>query len=140
MIANLLHDQSRIGSMPQNKGEPAPVVHARVAIDRDVIDVLERDAAFAQTVIDRLSGQARPMFDPAKTLFLGRGDELAVLDQTRRGIAVVSVKAEDPHWSAIDLAPMTDCRNREDAAFVLEYKVSGNLRLVIGIRRGLSNV
>jgi hypothetical protein len=37
------------------------------------------------------------MFDAAKTLFLSRGHKLAVLDQTRRGIAVVSVKAENGH-------------------------------------------
>ena len=66
--------------MPQDKGEPAPVIHAGLPIDRDMLDVPKRDTAFAQTVIDRVRWQASPMLDPAKTLLLGGGDQLAVLD------------------------------------------------------------
>ena len=83
--------------MPQNKGESAQIVHARFPIDRDMVDVPKRDSAFAQTVIDRVRRQAGPMLDPAKTFLLGGSDQLAVLDQTRRGIAVIRVKAEDGH-------------------------------------------
>ena len=38
------------------------------------------------------------MFDPPKTFFFGRGDEFSIDKQTRGGIAVISVEAEDVHW------------------------------------------
>jgi hypothetical protein len=37
------------------------------------------------------------MFDPAKSFFLCRGHEFAVLDQAGGGISVISVKAENEH-------------------------------------------
>jgi hypothetical protein len=37
------------------------------------------------------------MFDAPKPLLLRRGDKPAVLDQTCRGIAVISIKAENDH-------------------------------------------
>src|SRR5690349_10493616 len=37
------------------------------------------------------------MLDPTKTFFLRGGDELAVDNEARRGIRVVSVKAENGH-------------------------------------------
>ena len=83
--------------MPENKSEPAPVVHAGLSIDRNMIDFLEGDAALAQAVIDRVCRQAGPVFDASKAFLLRRRYELAILDQTGRGIAVISVKPKNGH-------------------------------------------
>jgi hypothetical protein len=37
------------------------------------------------------------MFDAPKPLLFRGGDKPAILDQTRRGIAVISIEAEDGH-------------------------------------------
>ena len=54
-------------------------------------------AAFAQTIIDRLGRQPSPMLDPAKAFLLRGRDQFAIDKQTGGGIAVISVEAEDVH-------------------------------------------
>jgi hypothetical protein len=83
--------------MPEDESKPPPIIDAGLSVDGDMVDVLERDTRFAKTVIDRLCGQARPMFDAAKPLFFNGRDQLAIFDQARRGIAVISVKAQNGH-------------------------------------------
>jgi hypothetical protein len=46
--------------MCQDKSEPAQIVHARLAIDRDVIDFLEPNSCSFQAIIERIGRQPRP--------------------------------------------------------------------------------
>src|SRR5207249_11040745 len=70
-------------------------MHARLAIDRDVIDVAEVDPGFVEAVADRLGGQAGPMFDATKPLFLGGGNEFAIAHEAGGRVAVIGVNSED---------------------------------------------
>ena len=92
-IPDFLQHQVRIGPVAQNERKPAPVVRARLSIDRDVIDVLERDASFAQAIVDRVRRQTCPVFDAAKTFLFGGRDEPAVLNQAGGGITVIRIEA-----------------------------------------------
>src|SRR5205085_9389434 len=92
-IFYLLHHQAQVRPMAQDKGEPAPIIYARLSIDRDVIDILERDAFLAQAIVDRVRRQTCPMFDAAKTFLFGGRDEPAVLNQAGGGITVIRIEA-----------------------------------------------
>ena len=89
------------GQWVTTKPSRRQIVHARLAIDRDVIDIAKFSRAFAQAVIDRLGRQPGPMLDPAKALLLRGGDEFAIDNQARGGIGVVGVKAQDDHCGTI---------------------------------------
>ena len=54
-----------------------------------------RDAGLVQAVADRLVGERGVVLHAGEPLFLDRGDELAVDDERRRGVAVIGVDAED---------------------------------------------
>jgi hypothetical protein len=71
---------------------------ARIAIDGDVVQVLDADACFLQAMADRLGGEARPMLDPAKALLFHRRNQLASAEQAGRGVGVVGVNPEDVHY------------------------------------------
>jgi hypothetical protein len=45
-------------------------IGAAILIDRDVIDVGQRDAGLGQTECDRLQGKAGPVLDAAEALLL----------------------------------------------------------------------
>ncbi len=64
-----------------------------------MIDVVRADAGLVEAEPDGLDGgSAVSCFTRGEPLFLDRGDELAVDDERRRGVAVVRVDAEDA-WS-----------------------------------------
>ena len=71
-----LSTRPRSGRCDQQVAELAQQIGATVLIDRDMIDVGERDACLAQAIGDRLRGKARPMLDAAEALLLGGRDEL----------------------------------------------------------------
>ena len=48
---------------------------AAVLVDRDMIDIGQRNAGLAQAVCDRLRGKAGPMLDAAKALLFGGCDQ-----------------------------------------------------------------
>lgn len=83
--------------MGENKSKPAQIVHARLPINRDVIDFLQSDPRFFEAIIDRAGWQTGPMLDPAESFLFRRRHEFAIDKQTRGGIAVVSVQAQDLH-------------------------------------------
>jgi hypothetical protein len=62
-----------------------------------VIDVIEVDARFVETVTDGDRGKPGPVFDAPETLFLGRGDEFPVDEDGRRRVGVMGVDPEDDH-------------------------------------------
>jgi hypothetical protein len=86
-----MEHQPRIGTMTKDEGDAPPIIHARFAIDGDMLNVPQGDTALAQTIVDRLRGQTGPMFDSAKPFFLGRRDQLPVPDKAGSGVAVISV-------------------------------------------------
>src|SRR2546430_13887746 len=64
-----LPHQFRMRPMSKNKPELAPLVQARVAIDRNMNNISQLELAFAQTIIDRVSRQPGPMPDAPKPFF-----------------------------------------------------------------------
>src|SRR6266480_7263192 len=64
-----LPHQFRMRPMSKNKPELAPPVQARVAIDRNMIDISQLELAFTHTIIDRVSRQPGPMSDAPKPFF-----------------------------------------------------------------------
>src|SRR5437773_5259766 len=81
----------------QDEAHPLQQTRVRIAVDRDVVDVVELDAGLIETVADRRRREARPMLDPAEALLLRRRDELAVDDDAGGGISVVGVDSNDNH-------------------------------------------
>ena len=66
-----------------------------VAIAHHQIDVVERDALGAQTIIDGLHKEPAGMFFPRDALLLDRIGDLAVAQQAGADVVVVGVYAED---------------------------------------------
>lgn len=73
-VLDFLPHQLRMWPTRENESEAPQIVYARLAIDRDVIDLLHPHFPFLQTIIDRLGRKSGPMLDPAKPFFLRRGD------------------------------------------------------------------
>ena len=96
-VPDFLQHEPRVRSMPENEGEPAPIIHARFPIHGDMVNLIERDAPGPQAVIARLRGQPRPVRDPAEALLLRSRDEHAISEKAGRGIGMISVEAEDEH-------------------------------------------
>ena len=94
-MAQALQHIGRAHALGEDIGELAPTVGAVVAVDRDMVDVGQRDACFGQAVADRFTGEPAPMLDAAETLLLDGGQQHAVLHQAGRGIGVVGVEAQD---------------------------------------------
>src|SRR5579863_687025 len=95
-------DVAPIRPVPQHEGQLVGQVGLRIAIDRDVIDIRHVDLAGRKAVADRLAGKAGPMLNAPEPLLLGRGHKNAVANETRCGIAVPGVNAEDVgHCGAI---------------------------------------
>jgi hypothetical protein len=114
-VADLLQDKARIGPMGDEELQTAQVVDARLAIDRDVLDIGHANAAGLETVLDGLGWQAGPVLDATEPLFLGGRDELAVLEQARRRVAVVGVKSQNDHCEF----PIADCGLAARRAFTV---------------------
>src|SRR5262249_27243283 len=74
-VAKPLKDQRRIGTLPGEISKFAPEVGAAVLIERDMIQLAETDAGFAQAISDRLGGKSRPVLDAAKALFFRGGNQ-----------------------------------------------------------------
>jgi len=70
----------------------------RIAVDGDVVDVVQIDARFIEAVADGDRWEAGPVFDAAEAFFLGCRDEFPVHDDGRRGVGVMGVDSEDDHW------------------------------------------
>jgi hypothetical protein len=68
-----------------------------IAIDSDVVDLIEVDARFVETVTDGHGGKSSPVFDAPEALLLRRGDEFAVDENARSGVGVMRIDAEDDH-------------------------------------------
>ena len=94
-LAQAIQHIARADARGQHIGELAPAIGAIVAVDRDVLDVAQRDAGLGQAVADRFAGEAAPVLDAPEALFLDGGDQGAVLHQAGGGIGVVGVQPKD---------------------------------------------
>jgi len=90
-VSDTIPDQAGVRAMSQNEQEPAPVVDARFAVDRDVIQFTKAETAFSQAVFDRFGWQPGPMFDAPKAFFLRCGDEFTVANEARGRITVKGI-------------------------------------------------
>ena len=90
-VFQAIADESEIGALRNDKSEPAQIIDAGFAIDRDVIHVADGDSGVAQTKLDRFGREPGPVFDPPETFLLGGGGQPAIAEQTRGGIAVIRV-------------------------------------------------
>jgi len=52
-----------------------------------------------QAVAKRRNGKIRVVFEPRKPLFLGRGHQATVLQQTAGRLMIESGNADDVHWT-----------------------------------------
>ena len=72
-------------------------VRPGIAVDRDVVEIVDRDAGLVQAIADRLGGEARPVLDAAKPFFLRGGDDPAVAKEAGGGVGVEAVETENEH-------------------------------------------
>ena len=70
-------------------------VRARIAPERDVVDVARREAGVLETPRGGERREPRDVLQPAEALLLGGCDEHAVDDERRGGVAVIRVEPED---------------------------------------------
>jgi hypothetical protein len=90
-----LLEVARRGAVADRPHELAAEVRARVARDRDVVDVLRLQAGVVEAPAGGESREPGAVLDAVEPLFLGGGDELTIHDEGRGGVAVVRVEAED---------------------------------------------
>lgn len=84
-------------TVSQQEQKATPKVRSRISVNSEMADFISADSSFLKTVPNCLSRQARPMFDPTKSLLLGRCDDYSVPQQTRCRIGMVRVDPQDEH-------------------------------------------
>ena len=87
------------GETRHAQGEPEFGAKARpgIAWDRDVIDVLDADAAGFKAVANRRDRKSGRIFHAIEALFLDGGHQAAIADESGRRVAVIRVDAENIH-------------------------------------------
>ena len=96
-IGEPLPDRAERRTFGQNEFRALKKARVRIAVDRDVVDVIEIDTRFVEAVADGNRRKSRPMFDPPETFLLCSADELAVDENAGGGVRVVRVDAENDH-------------------------------------------
>ncbi len=81
----------------------------RLVVKDDVIQLVHRDPALAEAILDGVPRKARVVLGPAEALFLGRGHDPAVVDEGGGAVVVEGGDAKDAHGSR-DLPPRRTCR------------------------------
>ena len=79
-----IQDQLQVRPAGQQIQGPAKIVDPRIEIDRQMFQVTQLHAGFAQTVLDGLRRQTRPMLDPAETFLFHGSHQTTLADQCRR--------------------------------------------------------
>ena len=90
-VSNPVEDESGIGAVPENERHPPQVIHFRIAIDGNEVDVGETRAGLGQAVFNRLSRKSRPVLDPPEPLFFDCGYQLSVTNQDGGDIPMVGI-------------------------------------------------
>src|SRR5262249_3212684 len=96
-VAEPLDHERRVGAPLNEEGGLAPKVRPIVLIERDVVDIAETQPRLAQTIGQSLRGEPRPVLDAPEALFLGRGNQDAVLDDASGAVAVEGIQPENDH-------------------------------------------
>ena len=86
-----LAQQPDAGPSPQDVAQFACEIGVRVAIERDVIDVGQRQPGFRQAIGDCLLREAGPMLGAPEPLLLGGRDQAPVDDDAGRRIGMEGV-------------------------------------------------
>ena len=102
-ISQPAHHVIETDARRQREGELAPAVGGIVAVDRNMVDIGQRDPCLAQAIADRFAGKAAPMLDAAKTLLFDRCDEFAILDQAGGRVGVIGVEPENVGHAAMSI-------------------------------------
>src|SRR5262249_48808116 len=83
--------------------EQALELEERLVVEDNVVDLIQRHAGLAQTVLDRVRREARGVLLARESLFLSRRRDTAVLDQRGRAVVIEGRDAKDPHGHALEL-------------------------------------
>jgi len=83
--------------------ELRPEARPGIARNSDVVDFAERDAGGVQAVPDRRRRESRRVLYAVKAFFFYRGEQAAVRDDRRGGIAVVGIDSKDVHPEVFSL-------------------------------------
>ena len=96
-VRGAIADQRQVRTMAQREQPFSPQVRLRVARHRERIDVARLCARHRETRTDRLAWKPRVMLDPAESLFLDGGNELAIAQNDCGDVTVVCVDADYQH-------------------------------------------
>ena len=94
-VAQPRRDVAGVAEPARRLADLGTEVRARVAADRDVVELARIEPRVAQAPRSRQRREAGHVLDAVETLFLGRRDELAVDHEGRRRIAVKGVEPQD---------------------------------------------
>ena len=83
------------GSVGEIRFEEPVEFKKRLFVKYHVVDLLRRDAAGAQHIVDRLGGKTGVVSDPGKPLLLRGRDDFSTADQAGRAIVVITGESED---------------------------------------------
>ena len=75
--------------------EEAVELEERFFVEDHVVDLIRREAAGLQHVVDGAGGKAGVVFDAGEPLFLGGRDDFPSGDQAGRAVVVVTGESED---------------------------------------------
>ncbi len=96
-LAQHFYSLSRKTRHPQSVKELSPKASPGIARDRDVVDFRQRNAGSVQAVTDSRRRKSRSILHTVKAFFFNGGDQAAVCNNRRGGIAVVGIDSQDVH-------------------------------------------
>ena len=79
----------------QHESKAAQIIDSVLAVEGDMIHLLEAEASGSEAIIDGFGGQTGPMFDPAEAFFFCGRDEFSVAHEASGRISVICVNAEN---------------------------------------------
>jgi hypothetical protein len=91
LIAQSIHQHGEVGPIAHDKGYLPNQIRLGILINGDGVDTLDIGACLFEAPRNRLGWKASPMLLSPESLFLGGGDERAILYHTSGGIAVIGV-------------------------------------------------
>src|ERR1035437_642801 len=96
-ISDLLKHQREIRPMDEEIADLPQQIGPDVLIDRDMLDIGQRETRFPQAIGDGLRWKASPMLDPGEPFLFRRCHKLAITNNRRCRIAVEGIQAEYDH-------------------------------------------
>ena len=96
-LSQSLEDQLQVRSLLQDEKQATPVVHLRVQIDGDVLEVAKLDPRLLQAKLHRQRRQSGSVLDAAEAFLFDGGNELAIAEDGGGGVTVVGIDAENDH-------------------------------------------